>query len=403
MRKLILFLLLFTSCSFGVKKNKNLQYYSNIEKAIINYGLNDSSYMKNLNEAYKINKDSDLLYEVLLSNFDEITISTFFADNVDNKGYGNFFNDRIDENNLGNENSARKVFLEKYKNLEFDKAYDIISKGNITLDSYIFKNFSENKEKFFDIQKRYENYLDNDLNEEQTKKLAIDIISNLKDYKLSYEILKPYIKENYDYALFCRYMTMDKSTDRAKEILKGLVEKGFILAIIEDIKQNSNVNVNNKYYYDKQLVFELYKKDYERSDFSSLRQHFEFIKDYDRAYSFIAKVHFYNADLKTAYKYYKLAYESGDSSKEVIDKLVDLSIKFNEQKEILKLTNGYMGKFNEKRTELEFNMASNLESKKRSALKMWCINKKKASEFLIQLTKDKTAIKYYTRVMKGEL
>lgn len=410
----IILVSIFSIIYFIAVRENSSTYFDNIENGIISYYTkDDDTYLKYFNKAYKMDKGNDLLFKVVNATLEEEAAKKFYENKKGKTlGYEELFYFDLDYEgkaleylkksvSQGNEKASRMLFYYYYTRFQFKEAIDIFEKYNLADDGEYLKEMLSKKEEFLEAQHLYQKYKEKSITKHDRYILGVKSITQLNYFVKNeiYDILKIFIEEKDNYALYSKYLILDKNTKEAKDIFDYLLSKKFKPAILLDIEKNKNPN----YEYDEndnEMKLLIANAAYQRDMWDISTKLYDELKDYKPSYAYRAQVYYDKGELEKAYEEYKKAYLYDKSNEETLNKLIDLAQILNKEG-ILEFTDDFDGHFNEKRQLLKYKKAQ-AKDKKKVALEMWSINKKLALDLLLELSnkKEKNKIQFYTDIIK---
>ncbi|WP_068268279.1 hypothetical protein [Caviibacter abscessus] len=412
----IILVSIFSIIYFISIRENNQSYYDNIESAIVSYYTkDDDTYLKYFNKAYKMDKNNKLLFRIINSTLDEESAKKFYENKKDNnQGYEDLFYANLDYDGKageylkksvesGNEDASRRLFYEYYTKFEFENAINVLEKYKLQEDSEELKDIVNKKKEFLEVEHLYKKYKEGTITKSDRYILGVKLLTQLNYLfpKEIYDILKIFIEEKDNYALYSKYLILDSNTKEAKDILTYLLNKKFRLAILSDIEKNKNIS----YEYEKddnEMKLAIANAAYQKDMWDISTKLYNELTDYKPSYFYVAHMYYDKGALEKAYEEYKKSYLYNKTSDQTLDKLIGLSQILNKE-DILEFTDDFNGNNNEKRQLLKYKKAD-LKNKKAVALEMWNINKKVACNLLLELSnkKEKEKIQFYTNVIKQD-
>lgn len=409
MTKKIVFLLsiliLLTNC-FKIKSTKE-RYLDNIEDGIVSLYMGDKDSLKYFNKAYKLDKNNELLYEVINSQLDEEKLNKFYdSKKSESKGYYDYFKSNlIKASNLGNIEASKELYNQYFYNFEYEKAYNLLQNTKIPRIEYIYTILLNNKEKFLEIEKIYNKILKGIVTDVEYDKFKKFVVYYPIDIDKAYDALKKEIEKNDPTALYIKYLSLDKESIVAINILNDLVNKNFAPAINQYIIEKGITDPDQKLMdkidkYAKFSYTSLLNNCVEKGNISNISNIVSKIPNTDENSLALAEFYYYYKSIDLAYSEYIRAYKYGVNLDYVVYRLENIARKLKKEKEFLNLVKDYKGENEFLIYKLQFDLAKDKVSKKEYALKIFRTNPSLAASCLLDMTKDKRKINCYTSILK---
>lgn len=406
-KKIVFFFSLVLVVSCFKLKTTHEKYLDYIEQGLVSLYTGDKDYIKYFNKAYKIDKNSDLLYDIVNSQLDYESLKNFYENKKDNsKGYYDYFQSNLlKAYNLGNITAAIDLYNNYFYNFQYRKAYEILEKSKIPKVGNIYTDLMDNKKLFFEIEDIY-----NKMKEKKASKIEIEKFKNFvvkypADIDKTYELLRDEIEKEDRTALYIKYMTLDKESIVAIKLLEKLVAKNFGPAINQYIIENKITDPSPKLIkkidkYAKYSYVSLLNNCVEKGNISNIANIISKIENTKENSLALAEFYYYYKDTKLAYKEYIRAYKYGYNVDYVVYRLENIARKERKENEFLDLVKDYRGENESLVYKLKFDMSNNKIEKREDALRIWVTNTRLAASCLLDITKDKKKINCYTNILK---